>query len=62
MNPRYAAFVAAFDKQPNWVYMAFIAKMKIMFCGDLFGSIYDHDSFTKFIKNNASKIYIKDIS
>ena len=52
-NPRYAAFKKAHGKQPNYVYMAFINKMKILFCGDLYGNISNHDEFTKFIKDNA---------
>lgn len=52
-NPRYAAFKKAHGKQLNYVYMAFINKMKILFCGDLYGSISNHDEFTKFIEANA---------
>lgn len=54
-NPRYTAFKKAHGKQPNYVYMAFINKMKILFCGDLYGSISNHDDFTLFIENNAHK-------
>ncbi|UVD32309.1 hypothetical protein [Vibrio phage vB_VaM_H2] len=54
-NPRYAAFKKAHGKQPNYVYMAFINEMKILYCGDLYGSISDHDEFTKFIEFNAHK-------
>lgn len=54
-NPRYAAFVKAHGKQPNYVYMAFISKMKVLFCGDLYGHVSNHDEFTKFIEINAHK-------
>lgn len=54
-NPRYAAFKKAHGNQPNYVYMAFINKMKILYCGDLYGSISNHDEFTKFIEFNAHK-------
>lgn len=54
-NPRYVAFKKAHGKQPNYVYMAFINKMKILYCGDLYASISNHDEFTKFIELNAHK-------
>ena len=60
-NPRYTSFVKAFGNQPNWVYMDFINKVKIMFIGDLYGSIYNHDKFTDFIKNNAHKVQLEAI-
>ena len=54
-NPRYIAFVEAHGKQPNYEFMAFINRMKTMFCGDIYGRVNDHDEFTKFIFNNAHK-------
>jgi hypothetical protein len=59
-NPRYAAFKKAHGEQPNYVYMDFINKMKILFCGDLYGSISSHDDFTLFIQNNANKYEVKN--
>lgn len=54
-NPRYASFVKAHGKQSNHVYIAFINRMKILFCGDLYGHISNHDEFTLFIEKNAHR-------
>ncbi len=58
-NPRYVAFVEAHGEQPIYEFMAFIGRMKVMFCGEFYGSIQDHDGFTLFIKNNAHKYEVK---
>lgn len=55
MNPRYAAFIAAHGKRPNWEYMAFINHMVKLFTGEVFGHVSDHDEFTVFIKENAHR-------
>jgi hypothetical protein len=58
-NPRYVAFVESHGEQPIYEFMAFIGKMKVMFCGEFYGSIQDHDEFTQFIKNNAHKYEVR---
>ena len=58
-NPRYVAFVEAHGEQPIYEFMAFIGKMKVMFCGEFYGSIQDHEEFTLFIKNNAHKYEVR---
>ena len=58
-NPRYVAFIEAHGEQPIYEFMAFIGKMKVMFCGEFYGSIQDHEEFTLFIKNNAHKYEVR---
>ena len=58
-NPRYVAFIEAHGEQPIYEFMAFIGKMKVMFCGEFYGSIQDHKEFTLFIKNNAHKYEVR---
>ncbi|AUR91208.1 hypothetical protein NVP1228O_45 [Vibrio phage 1.228.O._10N.261.49.C1] len=60
---RAAAFINHHGKQPNYVYMAFIAEMKRQYFNvdnALHHSISDHDDFTRFIKNNAHKYSLEE--
>lgn len=58
MNPRYAAFSAAFGDRPMWVYVIFISCMKSLYQRDTFLPIADHDDFTRFIELNSHKFEI----
>lgn len=54
MNPRYTLYLKTTKAPTNWGYMAFIDRMKKMYCGDAInGHIADHEKFTKFIKQNT---------
>lgn len=67
MNPRYAAFIRAHGKQPNWVYMAFIDQMHTAYAKtfDAINTpnkpfpITDDDDFTNFINEHAAEFSVK---
>lgn len=62
-NPRWVAFVEHFGKQPMYEYLAFIARMCALYAeskgqpSDTLNRppIVDHDEFTEFINENATK-------